>query len=197
MMRKNLLRLLWVVLGVVVLGAGPADSLEPLVDLESGRSLVSNMKAHKVGDIITILITETATANATSKTNSNEKSEMSGGPGLGFLDVLDAWGLDTESKYTGDGRTQRTGNLSANITVRIAEEMHNGDFRLLGNRMVDINGERQLIEISGICRPRDIRSDNTIDSTYIADARISYNGSGPVNSSSEPGIVTKLFNWLF
>ncbi len=196
-MRKILKLTAWAALGALVLGAGPADSREPLIDLESGRSLVSNMKAHKVGDIITILITEAATANATSKTNANEKSEMSGGPGLGFLDVLDAWGLDTESKYTGDGRTQRTGNLQAEITARVAEVLHNGDYRLLGNRMVDINGERQLIEISGICRPRDINPDNTIYSTYIADARISYNGNGPVNASSEPGIVTKLFNWLF
>ncbi len=175
----------------------PAAALEPLVDLESGRSLVSNMKAHRVGDIITILVVESTTANATSKTNANEKNEMSGGPGLGFLDVLNAWGLDTENKYTGDGKTTRTGNLQTEISVRISEQLHNGDFRLIGNRMVEINGERQLIEISGVCRARDILPDNTIYSTYIADARIAYNGTGVINNASEPGVVTKLFNFLF
>ncbi|MFH1845494.1 MAG: flagellar basal body L-ring protein FlgH [bacterium] len=169
----------------------------PLVDLETGRSLVSNMKAHRIGDIITIIIVEQSQANATAKTDANNKSEVKGGPGLGFLDLISQWGLTSENKYKGDGRTSRTGNLRAEITARIVEEMHNGDYRLSGTRMVNINGERQLIEISGICRGRDIQPDNSILSTYIADAQIAYNGNGPVNATSEPGIVTKIVNWLF
>ncbi len=187
--------------GTIVLAvaafAVSASAGEPLIDLESGGSLVSNFKAHRVGDIITIMIVEESTANATAKTDANNKSEVSGGPGLGFLDVITNWGINTENKYTGDGRTQRTGNLNAEITARITEVLHNGDYRLAGTRMVDINGERQLIEISGICRSRDILPDNTIYSTYIADARIAYNGTGVVNATSEPGVITKLVNWLF
>ncbi|MCP4146008.1 MAG: flagellar basal body L-ring protein FlgH [bacterium] len=183
---------------LVMLGSiAPAFAVVPLIDLEAGTSLVTNMKAHKVGDIITVLITESTTANASSKVDANNKSEVSGGPGLGILDVVTDWGLNLENKYSGDGRTQRSGNLQAEITVRIVEQLHNGDFRINGNRMVEINGERQLIEISGICRARDIMPDNTIYSTYIADARIAYNGTGVVNSTSEPGVVTKLVNWLF
>jgi flagellar L-ring protein precursor FlgH len=183
---------------LVMLGSiAPAFAVVPLIDLEAGTSLVTNMKAHKVGDIITVLITESTTANASSKIDANNKSEISGGPGLGILNMVTDWGLNLENKYSGDGRTQRSGNLQAEITVRIIEQLHNGDFRINGNRMVEINGERQLIEISGICRARDIMPDNTIYSTYIADARIAYNGTGVVNSSSEPGVVTKLVNWLF
>ena len=180
-----------------LMAASPVFALEPLVDLQSGRSLVSNDKAHAIGDIITILIVEQTTANATSKTNANNKTEVSGGPGIGMLNLLSDWGVDMENKFTGDGRTQRTGALQAEVTVRVVEEMHNGDLRLCGTRMVDINGERQLIEITGICRPQDIRADNTILSTYIADAMIAYNGTGPVNASSQPGLVSKLVNWLF
>lgn len=184
-------------IALLILGVTAARANQPLVDLEGGSSLVSNIKAHHVGDIITILIVEESSANATAKTDANNKSEISGGPGLGFLDVLTSWGLDTENKYTGDGRTQRTGSLQAEITARIVERLHNGDFRLAGTRMVDINGERQLIEITGICRARDITPRNTILSTHIADARIAYNGNGPINHASEPGLVTKLVNWLF
>jgi flagellar L-ring protein precursor FlgH len=169
----------------------------PLIDLESGNSLVSNFKARQVGDIITILIVEEATANASAKTDANNKSEISGGPGLGFLDLVTSWGLNTENKFSGNGSTTRAGNLQAEITARVVEVMHNGDYRLAGTRMVDINGERQLIEITGVCRARDITPANTIYSTYIADARIAYNGTGPVNASSEPGVITKLVNWLF
>jgi flagellar L-ring protein precursor FlgH len=176
---------------------GVAGAVEPLVDLESGRSLVSNLKAQRVGDIITIVINETSTANASSKVDANNKSQVSGGPGLGFLDLLKSWGLDSENKYTGDGRTQRTGNLQAEMTARIVEVLHNGDFRIAGTRMIDINGERQLIEVTGLCRTRDITAENTILSNFIADARIGYTGSGVVNSASEPGIITKIINWLF
>jgi len=193
--RKRTLGFLAMALMIVTVTAARAN--QPLIDLESGASLVTNMKAHHVGDIITIMIIEETTANAAAKTDANNKTEVSGGPGLGFLDVLTNWGIQTENKYTGDGRTQRSGSLQAEITARIVEELHNGDFRLAGTRMIDINGERQLIEITGICRGRDITPRNTILSTHIADARIAYNGTGPVNSSSEPGVVTKLINWLF
>jgi flagellar L-ring protein precursor FlgH len=63
--------------------------------------------------------------------------------------------------------------------------------------MVNINGEKQLIEITGICRARDIGSDNTIMSTYISDAQIAYNGSGLVTDAAQPGVVTRILNWLF
>ena len=197
-MRKETQRTLgFLAIAVMVVLTTAARANEPLIDLESGRSLVSNYKAHAVGDIVTILIIEETTANAAAKTDANNKTEVSGGPGLGFMDVLTNWGLETENKYTGDGRTQRSGSLEARITARIVEVLHNGDFRLAGTRMIDINGERQLIEISGLCRARDIGADNTILSTHVADARIAYNGTGPINATSEPGVVTKLINWLF
>jgi flagellar L-ring protein precursor FlgH len=190
-------RILLPVLAGVLVGAAPTLATTPLVDLETGRSLVSNIKAHRVGDVVTIIIAEATTANATSKTDANNKTEVSGGPGLGILDLISDWGLDAENKFQGDGRTTRTGNLRAEITARIIEVLHNGDYRLSGTRMVNINGERQLIEISGICRERDIGPDNSILSTYIADAQIAYSGSGPINAASEPGIISKIVNWLF
>ena len=174
-----------------------ATATTPLVDLETGRSLVSNIKAHRVGDVVTIIITENSTASAISETDSKEKSEISGGPGIGFLDFIGGWGLDTETKYKGEGETVRAGRLRAEITARIVEVLHNGDYRLAGTRMVDINGERQLIEITGTCRARDIGPDNTILSTYISDARIGYTGSGHVANAGDPGIITKIVNWLF
>lgn len=169
----------------------------PLIDLETGASLVTNLKAHRVGDLVTILITEQAAANAGAKTKADNKSEHSGGPGLGFLDFIRPWGIDSENKYQGNGDTQRNGSLRAEITARITEVLHNGDFRLAGARMVNINGEKQLIEITGVCRARDIGPDNTIMSTYISDAQIAYNGSGLVTDSAQPGVVTRILNWLF
>jgi flagellar L-ring protein precursor FlgH len=182
-------------LGMVLLSAAHAKT--PLIDFETGESLVSNIKAHRVGDLITILITEDSSAKSSAKTKADNKSESSGGPGLGVLNFIKPWDMTVENKYKGDGNTQRKGSLRAEITARIVEVLHNGDFRLEGTRMININGEKQLIEITGICRARDIAPNNTILSTFISDAQIAYNGSGMVNDASDPGVVTKILNWLF
>jgi len=175
----------------------PASAKTPLVDFETGESLVTNIKARSVGDLITIIITEEAAANAASRTKANNKSETRGGPALGIFDFIRPWDMTVDNKYLGDGDTRRTGNLYAEITARITEVYPNGDLSLEGTRMVNINGEKQLIEITGSCRSRDINSDNTIMSTFISDAQIAYNGSGVVNDTSEPGVVTRILNWLF
>jgi flagellar L-ring protein precursor FlgH len=190
-------RLLCILALIVLLGMGAATAGTPLIDMETGTSLVSNFKARRVGDVVTIIITEKTTAGATTTVDANNKSEVSGGPGLGFLKPFDFWELDTENRYKGDGSTSRTGNLRGEISVRITEELPDGNFRLVGTRSVDINGDRQLIEISGVCRPRDIAADNTILSTFISDAQISYSGSGPIQDSADPGVLTRIVNWLF
>ena len=145
---------------IVLLAATVSSAGTPLIDLETGSGLVSNFKARKVGDVVTITIA-------------------------------------TENKFSGDGSTSRTGNLNAEISVTINEILPNGNFKVIGTRTVDINGDRQLIEISGICRGRDISADNAILSTYISDAQIAYSGTGMAQDSAEPGIVTRVVNWLF
>lgn len=184
-------------MALLMLAGGQATAREPLIDFQTGSSLVSNLKAHKVGDLITIIITESSTADASSKVKADNKSETSGGPGLGFLDFIKPWDMSVENKYKGDGNTQRSGNFRAEMTARIIEELHNGDFRIAGTRMVNINGEKTLIELTGVCRSADIAPDNTLMSTYISDAQIAYNGSGVVNDTGQPGVVTKILNWLF
>jgi flagellar L-ring protein precursor FlgH len=177
--------------------AGTAHAGRPLVDFETGTSLVTNIKAYRVGDLITIIITENASASANSDTKADNKSETKGGPALGFLDFIKPWDMTVENKYKGKGGTTRDGSLRAEITARIIEVLHNGDYRLEGVRMVNINGEKQMIEITGVCRARDITPDNTIMSTYISDAQIAYNGTGMVNDNAQPGVVTRVLNWLF
>jgi len=161
-----------------------------------GESLFSNMKAYRVGDVITVIIQEQSTASSNAKTDTKVKDEFSMGPGAGTLDFISLWGLDSENKYKGDAKTDRSGTLIAKITVRITDLLENGDFRINGEREVVINGEAEMIELSGIIRSRDIRADNTILSTYVANAKISYDGKGMIDSGHEPGLLTKFINWI-
>ena len=178
-----------------LLGCGAAHAQAPLWD--EGGSLFSNLKAYRVGDVITVIIQEQSAASSAAATDTKVKNEASGGPGTGTLDFISLWGLDSENNYKGDAKTQRSGQLQARMTARIIEVLASGDFRIEGQREVDINGEREQIKLAGIIRPRDIAPDNTILSSFIADAQILYDGKGIVDSGHEPGIIAKVLNWLF
>jgi flagellar L-ring protein precursor FlgH len=173
----------------------PASAQQRLWEADRG-SLYSNLKAYRVGDVVTVIIEEQSIASSNAKTDTKIKSEASGGPGMGTLDFVSLWGLTNENKYKGDAKTERSGQLQAKITVRISEVLENGDYLVEGSREVNINGEREMITLSGIIRSRDISPDNTIMSTYVANARIMYDGKGIVDSGHEPGIFTKILNWI-
>ncbi len=173
----------------------PASAQQRLWEADQG-SLYSNLKAYRVGDVVTVIIEEQSIASSNAKTDTKVKSEASGGPGMGTLDFISLWGLTSENKYKGDAKTERSGQLQAKITVRISEILENGDYLVEGSREVNINGEREMITLSGIIRSRDISPDNTIMSTYVANARIMYDGKGIVDSGHEPGIFTKILNWI-
>jgi len=174
-----------------------ASAQQPLYDPETGASLFTNLKAYGVGDVVTIVIRENAVASSNAKTQTNNKQETSGGPGNGILGFVDIWGLDYENKYTGDGKTERSGSLFAEMTAQLVERLPNGQFRIKGRRAVRINGEFETIVVSGIIRARDIGPTNKVMSTSIADAKIIYEGHGDVGKASSPGLFTKIVNFLF
>ncbi len=180
---------------IAVLFPAIVTAQSPLWDEGSG-SLYSNLKAYRVGDVVTVIIQEQSIASSKAKTDTKVKNEAGGGPGVGTLDFVSLWGLDSENNYKGDAKTERSGQLQAKISVQIIEILDNGDFRVEGQREVNINGERERIKLSGIIRPRDITPDNTILSTYVADAMIMYDGKGIIDAGHEPGIMTKILNWI-
>ncbi len=172
-------------------------SQQPLYDEETGQSLFTNIKALQIGDVVTIIIRESSSASSNSKTETTHKGEISGGPGAGALSFFDVWSLDHENKYAGDGKTTRNGSLQAEMTARVVEKLSNGQFRVEGKRTVRINGEFEMITVSGIVRARDVTPSNTVMSTKIADAEIVYEGKGDVGNASSPGLLNKVLDWIF
>ena len=181
----------------LLLTANASWSQQPLFDISQGTSLFSDIKAFNVGDIITIVIEENTVATSDAKTSTSFKNETSGGPGTGALDFISLWGFDSENKYKGDGKTERTQTIRGEMTASIVEVLPSGNFRIEGKRAISINGEHETIIVSGIVRARDIDSRNRVMSTHIADATINYDGKGIVDGAHEPGLFTKLVNWLF
>jgi len=101
------------------------------------------------------------------------------------------------NKLTGKGDTNRDTLLRASMTARVIQVLDNGNLVIEGKRQVTVNAEDQYLVITGIVRPDDITSDNTIQSKYIADARIFYTGQGVVNDKMKPGWLTRIIDWVW
>jgi len=164
-------------------------------------SLYTDIKAHAVGDILTVRIYEDAQATNVSQTDVKKegKFETKGGPGIGKLDFIPLFGAAGENtnEYKGAGTNTRRGNLKASMTVRVIAVRQNGDLAIEGNRVIRINNDDETLTLSGIVRPQDINADNTVDSYSIADAQISYSGKGPASTGARPGIIMRFLNWIF
>ena len=173
-------------------------------------SYTDDFKARRKGDIVTIVITENASASKEAKTDTSRASTVNAGIpnflGLeraGFiknnLDLSNLLNADVKSSYAGSGSTSRQETLNATISAKVLDVLPNGNLMIEGRRNVKVNNEDQIIIIDGTVRPADIGPDNVVNSIYVADARISYSGKGIISDRQSPGwlmnVVDKL--WPF
>ncbi len=162
-------------------------------------SLYSDIKAHQVGDVLSVIIVENANASRQSKSNSKLNSEIgmgakSSGNIANFLPVFGGSG-SFNSKHQGEDGTSQSDRLTGRISVRIVEMTENGMFKIKGERKLNVNGEENLMKLEGYVRPRDITSANTVYSYNIADARITYRKTGLGQSFIKTRTVTKFLSF--
>lgn len=163
-------------------------------------SLFSDNKAFQVGDAITIIVLESSQASNNAETSTGRSSSigtsLSGGIDKANLPKTDI-NLGTDNTFSGSGSTKTTGVVKTKISAIVDSVYANGNMRIRGSRKIVINGEEQMIKITGIVRPSDISPDNSVYSYNISDAEITFEGNGMIDSSQKPGILTRLFHWLF
>lgn len=169
-------------------------------------SLYSDVKARQIGDLVTVIIQEQATASQTANTSSGKGTSVGIGPYRGSLaDLIPFLKTTNEALFTAgtsddfnaSGSTSRGGSISAKLTTQVVEIYNNGTLKIEGTQKITINGEEQEIVVSGIVRTRDISPDNTVLSSLVANAEIQYVGIGVVGDKQKPGLLTRLLNWLF
>lgn len=181
---------------VTALGWTPAAWAGSLWD--PAGSLFADLKARAVGDLVTLIILERAEASHRATTSTSQEAEVrlraSSGPLAGGFPLLGAGGGDETSAA---GTTSRRGLVEAKMTARVTEVLPGGNLRIEGRQSIVINGEEQAIVVTGIVRPQDISRDNTVLSTYLADAQIVIEGDGPLGERQSPGLLTRIFQWLF
>jgi len=168
--------------------------------------LLGDLRAHNVNDLVTVHVIEAVTAQGTADAALNKKSNAAVAvPNLfgleskypGALDPSSLAALSTSTTFTGGGNTSRSGSLSAEMTARVAEVLPNGTMVIEGVREIEINGDRQIVVLSGLVRPSDIGPGNVIPSTAIGQMRIRYFGSGLIKDNLQPGWLVKALNKIF
>ncbi|NPV53849.1 MAG: flagellar basal body L-ring protein FlgH [Firmicutes bacterium] len=139
-------------------------------------SLFVDHKARNVGDLVTVLIMEHAVASNKAQTSSGNKVGAGLDQGTGLLEFIPEAGLGAQSRFAGSKSTSRSGSLVAKMSARVVEVLPDGNLKIQGSQALVINNEKQNIVVTGIVRPEDIGADNTVMSTYVADAEIRYEG---------------------
>ncbi len=161
----------------------------------------SNRKAMHVGDLITVVVVESSQGTNRSSLSSKKESKLdiNSGEGEGALDFFRLFrlGSNIKDETDGSGQTSISGQLTTTLTVRVREIQPDGSLVIEGSRRVSVNNDEDLITLHGLARPEDIRADNTILSTRLAEVRISYSGKGPVKSAARKGIFQRVFSWIF
>ena len=175
--------------------AGAASaSAEQLYIGDPWAGIAGDNKANSIGDILTVIIFETASATNRVGTRSGKSTDLSGDIAVGGIDESISFGVD--SRYRGLGETERSDRFVASMAAEVVDILPNGDLLVIGRQNLFINDERRDIQVRGQVRRVDITPDNTVVSSRLANAAINYDGEGFVTRSAKPGLINRILSFL-
>jgi len=188
----------------------PAPKTEGAIFSDDARvNLYADLRARNIGDIITINVVESSAASKEARTQLGRENEVNAGISalLGYQTEIPSnsasvqpsamIGAKYESDFKGSGKTSRKETMTAQISARIIQVLPNDNLVIRGSREIKVNNESQFIIIQGVIRPADISPDNTVLSSYIADAKIDYTGRGDVSNKQRPGWLARLLDYIW
>jgi flagellar L-ring protein precursor FlgH len=195
---RKVWRFAWVLGALFLLsfpGIAPATSL-----WQDGSNLFGDERPSRVGDIVTVVVDENTkvTDEATTeikKDNSTSGSNPDGG--WGFLNFLNKLGFTSNVNMTGEGTTERKHKVSSRVSCLVTEVLPNGNLVVEGTRDLQTHKETLTVVFRGVIRPRDVKPDNTIDSTLVANAELGIQGKGALSRVQQPGLLTQIFQAIF
>ena len=174
---------------------------------DASRSMFADKRATSVGDIITVIVSETSAASKNNKTSTEKKSSLTAAITSflypqslgGFLlhkGKLPALSYNSDVKHDGNGNISDSETVVAKIAVRIVDVLPNRNLVVEGRRETSFSGERQTIVLRGVVRTDDVASDNTVFSYNVADATIQIICKGAVTDSQRKGWFTRIWDKL-
>jgi flagellar L-ring protein FlgH len=164
-------------------------------------NIARDMRAAEVGDVVTILVADQASAVSKGTTNTSRKSSSKYGITAAYGPVgthlSNLLGTNGDAELQGQGQTTRDSPLSTTVSVRVVQVLKNGSLMIEGSKKVAVNSENQTVTVSGIIRPSDVSPVNTVPSDRIANLNIRVDGKGVVNDSiKRPFILYRILMGL-
>ncbi|MCE5314852.1 MAG: flagellar basal body L-ring protein FlgH [Armatimonadota bacterium] len=185
------------ILALVLFATGTVYA-ESLWSSDDTKAAYEDKKAYKVGDIVTVIVDESATSNVSATTNISKTSTITAKKGTGaLLKNIPETSYDGENTVSANGTTTRSNKVSYTIAAKITSIDEHNNLKIEGKHLIQSNSEKEEITITGTVRPQDIGTDNTVASTQISDAVIKHSGSGSISSRQKDGLITRIFKWLF
>ncbi len=160
--------------------------------------LFEDLRAHRVGDILTVSLEESTSAIKQSSTTAGKSSSADiASPNIlgqnvtrNGKEILSAE-LSGSSQFNGEGNSSQSNSLNGDITVTVIQRLANGNLVIRGEKWVTLNQGDEFIRLSGIIRPYDISPDNSIASSRVADARITYSSKGVLAAANKMGLLQR------
>ena len=169
----------------------------------ASTSFYQDLKAKRVGDVVTITVRENSDASKEASTKTGRARDNSADvafAGMTAGNTTVAGPLKTgyaakfDNNFKGSGVTTKTDKMSAYMTATVVDILPNGNLFIRGSRWTKVNEELQQIVLEGVVRPIDVNRNNEILSQKIGDAKIFFVGKGPVSTQQRPGWLGQLFD---
>lgn len=183
--------------------AAPAPNPGGIYQVGFSRSLYEDSRAARVGDILTIVLSERTTSSKTADTEIKKDNSITFdeatvlGDNISFGDLSLNTSLTQNRDFEGEAASDQSNSLSGSITVTVSEVLPNGLLVVRGEKWMTLNSGEEYIRVRGLVRPEDIQPDNSVLSTQLADARITYSGTGDFANSNKQGWASRFFNSEF
>lgn len=168
---------------------------------QAGRDMrvFEDRTARRVGDIVVIRLVENTNASKSATTTTEKTSEMELANPILFGAPFSAGGVNLETsvaggrKLKGDGSSDQSNSLTGDVSAVVVGTYPNGNLAIRGEKMLTLNQGEEVVQISGVIRPEDIRADNSITSNRVADAKITYAGNGVLADTNTAGWLSRFF----
>jgi flagellar L-ring protein precursor FlgH len=163
----------------------------------NNSSWCSTEKRYQPGDLVTVVISESAQAEQDASTALHKDTKLGFSTGGILGNIVPSASAGLSSANDGGGNLSRQGKMNAMIGAVVEEVLSNGSLKIKGEQEITFDSGQQLIRVEGIARPRDISSENEIYSYRLANARIEFNGKDALHEKTRTGFLSRFLEWLW
>ncbi len=179
---------------ILTLLSAPLASAVSLFDETVYRPLIADRKAYLPGDLLTVIVMEASDAQSGADLASGK--EIKTALEASYNKQKQDLSLELTGKGSSRAKTGRNGKIKAALTVRVKDVQPGGAYLIEGHQLIRINGEQQRILIKGVVRAEDISAQNTVLSTRLANAQITYTGDGSVSNAQRHNYIYHLLSFI-